>query len=114
MVEHLVPLFVRAGVRAAFAGHEHNFQVAQQRGTTYVISGAGGQLREETPAGFAAAGTVAWTAQAHLVLAEIDGPTLTVTPVAALGPDGGLEAATSRASDGSLVEVPFLVSLSGS
>ncbi len=50
-------------------------------------------------------------AQAHLVLAEIDGPTLTVTPVAALGLDGGPEAATSPAPDGSLVEVPFVVSL---
>ncbi len=114
MIDHLVPLFERAGVRAAFAGHEHNSQVAQQGGITYVVNGAGGQLREETPAGFAAAGTVAWTAQAHLLLAEIDGPTLTVTPVAALGPDGALEAATSRAPDGSLVEVPFLVSLPGS
>jgi tartrate-resistant acid phosphatase type 5 len=114
MVEHLVPLFERAGVRAAFAGHEHNFQVARQGGTTYFVSGAGGQLREETPDGFAAAGTVAWTAQAHLVLAEIDGSTLTVTPVAALGLDGGLEAATSRAPDGSLVEVPFVVFLSDS
>ncbi len=49
--------------------------------------------------------------RAHLVLAEIDGRTLTVTPLAALDPDGALEVATSRAPDGSLVEVPFVVSL---
>ncbi|MGY1634633.1 metallophosphoesterase [Geodermatophilus sp. SYSU D01186] len=111
MVEHLVPLFERAGVRAAFAGHEHNFQAARQGGITYFVSGAGGQLREETPEGFAAAGTYAWNAQAHLLLARVHDRTLTVTPVAALGPDGALEAVTPRAPNGSVVEVPFRVSL---
>ena len=57
-------------------------------GTTYVASGAGGQLREDTPEGFAAAGTVAWSAQAHLLLARVDGSTLTVTPVVVSLPDG--------------------------
>ncbi len=114
MVEHLVPLFERAGVRAAFAGHEHNFQAARQGSTTYFVSGAGGQLREEMPEGFDAAGTFAWAAQAHLLLARVDGRTVTVTPVAALGSDGAPEAVTPRAPDGSLVEVPFVISLSGS
>lgn len=83
MIEHLVPLFERAGVRAAFAGQEHNFQLARQRDITYVVSGAGGQLREEAPESFAAAGTVAWAAQAHLLLGRVDGATLTLTPIAA-------------------------------
>ncbi|MGY1669138.1 metallophosphoesterase [Geodermatophilus sp. SYSU D00710] len=111
MVEHLVPLFERAGIRAAFAGHEHNFQVSRQGGTTYLVSGAGGQLREDDPDDLAAAGTIAWAAQAHLLLAHLDGASLTVTPVAALGPDGALESVTPRAPDGSLVEVPLVIPL---
>jgi tartrate-resistant acid phosphatase type 5 len=88
MIEHLVPLFARAGVRAAFAGHEHNFQLSHVGGIHYFLSGAGGQLREESPEGFAEAGTTAWAAQAHLLLARIDDGSMTVTPLAALGPDG--------------------------
>jgi hypothetical protein len=111
MIQHLVPLFERAGVRAAFAGHEHNFQLARQRDITYVVSGAGGQLREEAPEGFQTAGTVAWAAQAHLLLGRVDGLTLTVTPIAAIGQDGALEAVTAHTPEGSLHEVPFVVAL---
>ncbi|SFF47465.1 metallophosphoesterase [Blastococcus tunisiensis] len=109
MIEHLVPLFTRAGVRAAFAGHEHNFQLSRVGDIQYFLSGAGGQLREEPPAGFTEASTVAWAAQAHLLLARIDGGTMTVTPVAALGPDGRPEPMTPQAPDGAVVEVPFAV-----
>ena len=107
MIEHLVPLFARAGVRAAFAGHEHNFQLSRVDGIDYFLSGAGGQLREERPEGFAAAGTVAWAAQAHLVLGRIDGAAMTVTPLAALGADGEPEPMTPQAPDGTVVELPF-------
>lgn len=109
MIDHLVPLFARSGVRAAFAGHEHNFQLSQVGGIHYFLSGAGGQLREEVPTGFAEATTTAWGAQAHLLLARIDGGSMTVTPLAALGPDGDPEAMTPMAPDGSVVEVPFVV-----
>ncbi len=109
MVEHLVPLFTRAGVRAAFAGHEHNFQLSRVEDIHYFLSGAGGQLREEAPAGFAEAATAAWAAQAHLLLARIDAGSMTVTPIAALGRDGNPQLMTPQAPDGGVVEVPFVV-----
>ncbi|TYP88579.1 metallophosphoesterase [Blastococcus xanthinilyticus] len=109
MVEHLVPLFTRAGVRAAFAGHEHNFQVSRVDGIEYFVSGAGGQLREEPPEEFGPAGTVAWAAQAHLLLARVDGDTLTVQPLSGVAADGSPERMTPRAPDGGVVEVPFTV-----
>ena len=109
MVEHLVPLFRRAGVRAAFAGHEHNFQLSRVDGIHYFLTGAGGQLREDPPESFEAAGTVGWAAQAHLLHVRIDGDAMTVRPLAALGPDGRPEPMTARAPDSSVVEVPFVV-----
>ncbi|MGY1721292.1 metallophosphoesterase [Blastococcus sp. SYSU DS0552] len=109
MIEHLVPLFARAGVRVAFAGHEHNFQLSRVDGIHYFLSGAGGQLREEPPEQFGPAGTVAWAAQAHLLLARVAGDTLTVTPLAAIGADGHPEPMTPQAPDGAVVEVPFEV-----
>ncbi len=111
MVEVLVPMFQRAGVRVAFAGHEHNFQLSRVDGIDYFLSGAGGKVREDPPDGFDAAGTVAWAAQSHLLLAHLDGPTMTVTPIAALDPDGEPEPMTALSPDHRLVEVPFVVSL---
>ena len=113
MVEHLVPLFARAGVRAAFAGHEHNFQLSHVDGIDYFVSGAGGKLREDPPEDFGPAGTVAWAAQPHLLLARVDGDTLTVTPVSGVAADGSLEPMTPRAPDHTVVEVPFLVRRTG-
>ncbi|SEL95284.1 Calcineurin-like phosphoesterase [Blastococcus sp. DSM 46786] len=112
MVDKLVPLFRRSGVRAVFAGHEHNFQVSRADGIDYFLSGAGGQLREEAPRDFEAAHTVAWAAQSHLLLAAVGGDTLTVTPYAALGADGEPEAMTALGPDNRVVEVPFVVSAS--
>jgi tartrate-resistant acid phosphatase type 5 len=73
MLETLLPLFERGGVRLVLAGHEHNFQISQVEGRTYVVSGAGGKLREDLPEGFDDAHTPAWAAQAHLLVVEIDG-----------------------------------------
>ena len=42
----LEPLFVKYGVNVVFAGHEHFYQrIKPQKGITYFVSGAGGQLR---------------------------------------------------------------------
>ena len=108
MVDELVPLFRRAGVRAVFAGHEHNFQLSRADGIDYFLSGAGGKLREEPPHDFAAAHTVAWTAQAHLLHVRVDGDTMTVTPFAGLvgGAPHPMTAFTPR---NEVVEVPFTV-----
>lgn len=109
VLEHLVPLFHRAGVRAAFAGHEHNFQLSRADSISYVLTGAGGKVREEPPSGFTAAGTVAWAAQSHCLLVEIAGDRLAITPMAAVGPDGDLEAMTALSPDREIVSPPFLV-----
>jgi 3',5'-cyclic AMP phosphodiesterase CpdA len=42
----LEPLLVRHGVQVAFSGHEHIYERTKpQKGITYFVSGAGGQLR---------------------------------------------------------------------
>lgn len=42
----LEPLFVRHGVAAVFAGHDHIYErIKPQQGVQYFVSGAGGQLR---------------------------------------------------------------------
>lgn len=42
----LEPLFVRHGVQVAFAGHDHTYErLKPQKGITYFVAGAGGQLR---------------------------------------------------------------------
>ncbi|MCZ2822828.1 MULTISPECIES: metallophosphoesterase [unclassified Modestobacter] len=109
MVRELAPRFRRAGVRAAFAGHEHNFQLSRVDGIDYFLSGAGGQLREDPPTDFAAAGTVAWAAHSHVLLAEIDGDRLVVTPFSGVAEDGGLQPMTALSPDDGVVEVPFVV-----
>jgi hypothetical protein len=40
MLEALEPFFDAADVRLVLAGHEHNFQVSEVGGRTYVVSGA--------------------------------------------------------------------------
>jgi DNA repair exonuclease SbcCD nuclease subunit len=109
MGETLLALFERAGVRLVFAGHEHNFQVNEMDGRTYVISGAGGKLREDRPDDFAAAGTTAWAAQAHLLLIEIDGDEARVTPISGLLPDHRPQLMTALGPDNQVREPPFVV-----
>jgi 3',5'-cyclic AMP phosphodiesterase CpdA len=43
----LEPLFVKYGVNVVFSGHDHVYErIKPQRGITYFVSGAGGQLRK--------------------------------------------------------------------
>jgi hypothetical protein len=91
MVERLVPLFEQAGVRLVLSGHEHNFQHAVVGDVHYVISGAAGKLRTEPPRDFADAGTRAWAAAGHFLLAHAGDDRLTVHPIAGLRDDGTLE-----------------------
>ena len=109
MVDALLPLFDTAGVRLALAGHEHNFQVSEADGRTYVVSGASGQLDERVPTGFEEAHTTAWGAQAHLVLVEVDGPEVRITPVSGLLPGDRLHLMTALTPRNELVEPPIVV-----
>jgi tartrate-resistant acid phosphatase type 5 len=109
MLETLVPLFAQGQVRLVLAGHEHNFQVSRVDGVTFVVSGAGGNLREDQPEGFTDAHTTAWTAQAHLLLVDLDGTTARLTPVSGLLEGGSLHLMTANAPDNSIVDPPFVV-----
>jgi tartrate-resistant acid phosphatase type 5 len=109
MVDELVPLFRRSGVRVAFAGHEHNFQLSRADGIDYFLTGAGGKLREDPPTEFEDAHTVAWSAQSHLLHVRVDGATMTVTPYAGLTDDGRPSPMTALTPRNGVVEVPFVV-----
>jgi hypothetical protein len=78
-------------------------------GRTYVVSGAGAKLREDHPEEFADAGTVAWAAQAHLLVIDIDGAEARLTPVSGLLPDGRLHLMTALGPDNEVQEPPFVV-----
>ena len=44
----LEPLFVRHGIQVVFAGHDHMYErLKPQKGITYFVAGAGGQLRQD-------------------------------------------------------------------
>ena len=86
MVERLVPLFERARIALVLSGHEHNFQHAVVNDIHYVVSGAAGKLRPEPPSAFEQAGTVAWAAAGHFLLARAEKERLVVEAL-----DGSLE-----------------------
>ena len=107
MLDELVPLFRRSGVRVAFAGHEHNFQLSRADGIDYFLTGAGGKLRGDPPTEFEAAHTVAWSAQSHLLHVRVDDATMTVTPYAGLTDDGRPHPMTALTPGNGVVEVPL-------
>lgn len=81
MIESLVPLFRRAGVKIHLSGHEHNFQHSFADGIHFLLSGAAGKIRPGTPQNFAEAHTVSWAAIPHFLLCQIKGDELTITPI---------------------------------
>lgn len=93
-MRQLIPLFERAGVRAMFSGHEHNFQHAHADGIDYFVTGAAGKFRGGTPDRFVEARTQSWSAQCHFLLAQIAGERMTVR---AIGESAG---------DATLVDIP--------
>jgi tartrate-resistant acid phosphatase type 5 len=85
-LHHWMQLFERSGVKVVFSGHEHNLQFSEDNDATghirYIISGAGGQLREGNVTGkMAAAHIEGWAAHRHFLVVEIEGRTMRVTPV---------------------------------
>ena len=90
MIERLVPLFERAGVRAVFSGHEHNFQYTSSGKVHYFVTGGGGKVRLERPSQFSQAQTSAWASAGHFLLVEVDSRQMTVTPIGEIGRDGTL------------------------
>ena len=84
-------------------------EVSEVDGRTYVVSGAGGKLREEVPERFEEAHTTAWAAQAHLLLVEIDRAEARLTPVSGLLPDGSLHLMTALTKDNAVVRPPIII-----
>lgn len=77
----LMPLFRRAGVRAMFSGHEHNFQHSAVDGVDYFVTGGAGRTRLGTPDRFEAAHTVTWSDRHHFLLVAIEGERMTVRAI---------------------------------
>jgi tartrate-resistant acid phosphatase type 5 len=102
-------LFQDPGVRLVLAGHEHNFQVSEADGRTYVVSGAGGKVREDVPEGFQGAHTRAWAAQSHLLLVEVDGDEARLTPLSGLLADGHPQPMTALTPRNEVVYPPLVV-----
>ena len=105
MLETVLPLFERGGVRLVLAGHEHNFQVSRG-GRPHVRRLRGRrQAPRGGPRGLRRAHTTAWAAQAHLLLVEIDGDEARLTPISGLMPDGS-PAPDDRAHEGQRGRAP--------
>jgi hypothetical protein len=83
----LLPLFRRAGVKAVFSGHEHNFQHSHVDGIDYFVTGAAGRFRGGTPNRFAAAHTQSWSAACHFVLGRVQSDRLVVRAIGEESPD---------------------------
>lgn len=91
-LEDLVGLFEKHGVAVIFNGHEHNWQLIEQKTAAgrplyHVITGAGGELRKERPGTTSfehgKARVAEWVAQRHFSLVVIEGTRMTVTPIGA-------------------------------
>ena len=102
-------LFERSGVKVAFTGHEHNLQFSEDSDATghirYIVSGAGGQLRDgDVTQKMAAAHIEAWAAQRHFLVVEIEGRTMRITPVS-------YESFAVRNSAHQALAMPFVIDL---
>jgi tartrate-resistant acid phosphatase type 5 len=77
----LLPLFQRAGVKAMFSGHEHNFQHSHNEGIDYFVTGGAGRTRDDPPNRFEAAHTASWSSACHFLLVAIEGEQMTVRAI---------------------------------
>jgi tartrate-resistant acid phosphatase type 5 len=91
------------------AGHEHNVQLSRAGGRAYVVSGAGGKLRQAVPGGFEEARTEAWCMQAHVLLVELDEREARLTPVSGLRADGSAQLMTELSPRNDVLLPPFVV-----
>jgi tartrate-resistant acid phosphatase type 5 len=108
-LQHFVELFRKAGVAAAFSGHEHNLQFSEVNEATgnmlFVVTGAGGELRRGDPSrNMRRANIAGWAAQRHFLVVEIEGRTMRIAPVS------WEDVAVSNA-DGQRVAMPVVVRL---
>ena len=109
MIRHLLPMFMRSGVKAVFSGHEHNFQHSRFEGIDYFISGAGGKVRLEPPSDFAEAHTTCWAASGNFLVVDLNAERMVVTALAALGTDGDLSELVTFDRTGAQAESRFVI-----
>ncbi len=107
----LIPLFQRAGVKAVFSGHEHNFQHSRVGDIDYFVTGAAGHIRSGTPDGFEEAHTLSWSAECHFLLVRIVGDQMTVRAIGeqSEGAAGTLNEITRLDPRGRVVVTPIEV-----
>jgi hypothetical protein len=85
-LQHWTDLFAASGVKVAFSGHEHNFQMSEandvSRGIRFITSGAGGELRAgNVRKKMKKANIAAWAPENHFLSVEIEGKTMKITPI---------------------------------
>jgi tartrate-resistant acid phosphatase type 5 len=108
-IAKIVPLLKRAGVRAHFSGHEHNFQHSQADGIHYFVTGGGGKVRSESPSKFSEAHTTSWAAKAHFLIVDVGSDKMTVTPTAETGDDGALKILERSTPAGGTDKAPIVI-----
>lgn len=107
-LRHFHDLFVEHGVQAVFNGHEHNLQFSERNelsgGIQYVVTGAGGQLRDGKVTGqqMRRANIAGWAPQVHFLIVELDSEEMRITPI-------GIEPIQIRTPDGGTLETPIRV-----
>ncbi|MEP7366919.1 MAG: metallophosphoesterase [Acidobacteriota bacterium] len=102
-----VDMLAKGGVDVVFNGHEHNFQIvkrfAETGGVQYIVSGSGGELRDEVIELKLEAANIVGTSPQHQFLSvEIDGDTMKVQPL-------GYEPIQVHDAKGQPVEMPLVV-----
>jgi hypothetical protein len=107
-MDSVVRLFEAGGVRASFAGHEHNFQHNRWNGIDYFVSGAGSKIRRRTPGGFDAAHTQSWSGECHFLLVTIEADRMIVRAIGE-SPEGTLADIPRLTPAGERVEGPIVL-----
>lgn len=80
VIDKLVPVFERGGVRLVLSGHEHNLQIRTLNRISYVLTGGAGEVRPGALDAAAKTDGVAWSPKPHFLLCEYKAGALTVTP----------------------------------
>lgn len=104
-IPHWFTLFKESEVRLVLAGHEHNFQLSERNAATgniqFVVSGAGGKLREADVLGSMSRERIAaWSPRRHFLTVRLDNDKATITPV-------GVTPVIPRDPSGKDVKVPI-------
>ncbi len=109
LLERLLPLARRAGVRMVLSGHEHNFQHSVLDGVHFFVTGAAGKVRPDRPQHFAEARTQGWAGEAHFLLVDVGPDEARVTPVGGCEEGGAPGPIDVRTATGERVGMPIVV-----